>query len=125
MRALAYVIGAAALLAGSAAQAQTAESQTVDYEVRIKGDGSPADTAHHPDHHSPSARPPFELEAQQKRPADGAQNRNLWTTRARNAPLWTTVRNPRFRTTLDSGKFHFPHILLRRGTAGNSPETAR
>jgi len=34
MRARAYVIGAAALLAGGAAQAQTAESQTVDYELR-------------------------------------------------------------------------------------------
>lgn len=34
MRALAYVIGAAAMLAGGAAQAQTAESQTVDYELR-------------------------------------------------------------------------------------------
>jgi len=34
MRAPAFLIGAAALLAGGAAQGQTAESQTLDYEVR-------------------------------------------------------------------------------------------
>ena len=69
----------------------------------------------HPDHHCPPLVRSSELEAQQERPAGGAENRNLWTTRARNAPLWTTCGTPRFRTTLDSGKSYFPHILLRRG----------
>jgi hypothetical protein len=62
-----------------------------------------------------SARSPSELEAQQKRPIGGATERNLWTTRAGDARLWTTSGTPRFRNTRDSGKFHFPHILLRRG----------
>ena len=57
----------------------------------------------------------YESEAHQKRAAGGAENRNLWTTRAGNAPLWTTCGTPRFRTTLDSGKSYFPHILLRQG----------
>ena len=55
-----------------------------------------------------------EPEAQQESQAHRAENRNLWTTRAGNAPLWTACGTPRFRSTPDSGKSYFPHILLRR-----------
>ena len=69
----------------------------------------------HPDHDCPPLVRWPSSKRSRNRQAGGAENRNLWTTRARNAPLWTTCGTPRFRTTLDSGKSYFPHILLRRG----------
>jgi hypothetical protein len=69
----------------------------------------------------PSDRLLTELEAQQERRTHGARERNLWTTRAENAPLWTACGTPRFRFTHDSGKSYFPHILLRRGHSREQP----
>jgi hypothetical protein len=58
-----------------------------------------------------SAHPVSELEAQQESQGHRAENRDLSTTRARNALLWTTSGTPRFRTSVDSGKSYFPHIV--------------
>jgi hypothetical protein len=68
----------------------------------------------HPDHDCPPlVRQPNE--AQQESRARRGEKRNLWTTRAGIAPLWTACGTPRFRATFNSGKSYFPHILLRRG----------
>ena len=89
-------------------------NRSVPSRSHTHGDGSPRPMPL-PRPQLPSARPPSELEAQQESRTRGAEKRNLWTTRAGNAPLWTTHGTPRFRITLDSGKSYFPHILLRRG----------
>ena len=70
----------------------------------------------------PSAPPSSEPEAQQKRPAGGAENRNLWTTRARNAPLWTTCGTPGSARPLAAGSPTSRISCSAGGTAGNSRE---
>jgi hypothetical protein len=87
--------------------------------VRSRRAATPTATAHPDPCPNPpttaSARPVSELEAQQESQPHRAESRNLWTTRAGNTSLWTACGTPRFRSTPDSGKYYFSHILLRRG----------
>ena len=64
-----------------------------------------------------SARPMSELKAQQESPTHRAENRNLWTTRAGNAPLWTACGTPRFRSTPRQREVLLPAYLAPPGAS--------
>ena len=101
---------------GGSSHTDTAwNSRSVPSRSHTHGDGSPADTTYHPDHDCPPlVRRPSSKRSRNDGPVGprtGICGQHARETRRCGQPCGT----PRFRTTLDSGKSYFPHILLRRG----------
>ena len=101
---------------GGSSHTDTAwNSRSTPSRSHTHGDGSPADTTYHPDHDCPPlVRRPSSKRSRNDGPVGprtGICGQHARETRRCGQPCGT----PRFRTTLDSGKSYFPHILLRRG----------